>query len=178
MQMIQDYLQLPYAYSKAARYNTGDGIKMAMEAGANLWHMSNIAGPDLNVLNPETNTAFAYAIQGRQAADLCTGFACQNVIFVGADGTRFTDESVLPNHGHVNFHGTWMQMPVSLPAFAIFDETARLSQPVYPTWSEGNVEEIEKGLIIKADTIGELAEKIGLDPANLQTNQRIQQILL
>jgi succinate dehydrogenase/fumarate reductase flavoprotein subunit len=172
MQMIQDYLQLPYAYSKAARYNTGDGIKMAMEAGANLWHMSNIAGPDLNVLNPETNTAFAYAIQGRQAADLCTGFACQNVIFVGADGTRFTDESVLPNHGHVNFHGTWMQMPVSLPAFAIFDETARLSQPVYPTWSEGNVEEIEKGLIIKADTIKELAEKIGLDPANLQKQIR------
>ncbi|MDD2396614.1 MAG: FAD-binding protein [Tissierellia bacterium] len=172
MQMIQDYLQLPYAYSKAARYNTGDGIKMAMEAGANLWHMSNIAGPDLNVLNPETNTAFAYAIQGREAADLCSGFATQNVIFVGADGTRFTDESFLPNHGHVNFHGTWKQMPLSLPAFAIFDETARLSQSVYPTWSEGNVEEIEKGLIVKADTIKELAEKIGVDTANLQKQIR------
>lgn len=171
-QMIQDYLQLPYAYSKAARYNTGDGIKMAMEAGANLWHMSNIAGPDLNVLNPETNTAFAYAIQGREAAELCAGFATQNVIFVGADGTRFTDESVLPNHGHVDFHGMWKQMPLSLPAYAIFDETARLSQPVYPTWSEGNVEEIEKGLIIKAGTIKELAKKIGVDPDNLQRQIR------
>ncbi len=172
MQMIQDYLQLPYAYSKAARYNTGDGITMAMEIGANLWHMSNIAGPDLNVLNPETNTAFAYAIQGREAADLCSGFATQNVIFVGADGTRFTDESFLPNHGHVDFHGTWTQMPLSLPAFAIFDETARLSQSVYPTWSEGNVEEIEKGLIVKADTIKELAEKIGVNPTNLQKQIR------
>ena len=171
MQMIQDYLQLPYAYSKAARYNTGDGIKMAMEAGANLWHMSNIAGPDLNVLNPETNTAFTYAIQGKEGA-LSTGFATQNVIFVGADGTRFTDESFLPNHGHVNFHGTWKQMPLSLPAFAVFDETARLSQSVYPTWSEGNIEEIEKGLIVKADTIKELAEKIGVNPGNLQKQIR------
>ncbi len=170
-QMIQDYLQLPYAYSKAARYNTGDGIKMAMEVGANLWHMSNIAGPDLNVLNPETNTAFAYAIQGRKDI-LSTGFATQNVIFVGADGTRFTDESVLPNHGHVDFHGSWRHMPLSLPAFAIFDETARLSQPVYPTWSEGNEEEIEKGLIVKANTIKELAEKIGVDPVNLQKQIR------
>lgn len=171
MQMIQDYLQLPYGYSKAARYNTGDGIKMAMEVGANLWHMSNVAGPDLNVLNPETNTAFAYAIQGKKDS-LSTGFATQNVIFVGADGTRFTDESLIPNHGHVNFHGSWTHMPLSLPAFAIFDETARLSQPVYPTWSEGNVEEIEKGLIVKADTIKELAEKIGVDSDKLQKQIR------
>ena len=171
MQMIQDYLQLPYAYSKAARYNTGDGITMAMEVGANLWHMSNIAGPDLNVLNPETNTAFAYAIQGKSDS-LSTGFATQNVIFIGAEGTRFTDESVLPNHGHVNFHGMWKQMPLSLPAFAIFDETARLSQSVYPTWSEGNAEEIDKGLIVKANTIKELAEKIGVNPDNLQKQIR------
>ena len=112
-QMIQDYLQLPYGYAKAARYNIGDGIKMAMDVGANLWHMSNIAGPDLNVLNPETNTAFAYAIQGKKDS-LSTGFATQNVIFVGADGTRFTDESVIPNHGHVNFHGTWTHISSGL----------------------------------------------------------------
>lgn len=166
-QMIQDYLHLPYGYSKAARYNTGDGIKMAMEVGANLWHMGNMAGPDLNVLNPETGTTFAYAIQGEKSV-LSTGFATQNTIFIGADGTRFTDESVLPHHGYIDFHGSWIQMPLSLPAFAVFDETARLSQPVYDSWSEGNVEEIEKGYVIKADSIDELAKKIGVDSANLK----------
>lgn len=166
-QMIQDYLQLPYGYSKAARYNTGDGIKMAMEVGANLWHMSNTAGPDLNVLNPETGTTFAYAIQGEKSI-LSTGFAVQNTIFVGSDGTRFTDESVLPNHGHINYHGSWIQMPLSLPVYAIFDETARLSQPIYDSWSNGNTEEIEKGLIIKADTLQELAEKIDVNSNNLK----------
>ncbi len=170
-QMIQDYLQLPYGYSKAARYNTGDGIKMAMEVGANLWHMSNVAGPDLNVLNPETNTTFAYAIQGKKDI-LSTGFATQNTIFVGADGTRFIDESVLPKHGHVDFHGSWNQMALSLPAYAIFDETARKSQPVYASWSQGNLEEIEKGLIIKANSISELAEKIGVDPTTLKQQIR------
>ncbi|MFA9423714.1 MAG: FAD-binding protein [Sedimentibacter sp.] len=170
-QMIQDYLQLPYAYSKAAKYNTGDGITMAMAVGANLWHMSNAAGPDLNVLNSETNTTFAYAIQGKKDV-LSTGFATQNTIFVGADGTRFTDESVLPNHGHVDFHGSWIQMPLSLPAYAIFDETARKSQPVYASWSEGNEEEIEKGIIIKANTISELAEKIGVDSLSLKMQIR------
>ncbi len=170
-QMIQDYLQLPYGYSKAAMYNTGDGIKMAMEAGADLWHMSNIAGPDLNVLNPETNTTFGYAIQGERDV-LSSGFATQNTIFVGADGTRFTDESVLPNHGHIDFHGSWRHMPLSLPAFAVFDETARLSQPIYNSWSEGNIEEIEKGYILKADSIEELAKKIGVNPNNLKKTIR------
>lgn len=170
-QMIQDYLQLPYGYSKAARYNTGDGIKMAMEVGADLWHMGNTAGPDLNVLNTETNTTYAYAIQGEKSL-LSTGFAVQNTIFVGSDGTRFTDESVLPSHGHINYHGSWLQMPLSLPAYAIFDETARLSQPIYDSWSEGNIEEIEKGLIIKADTLQELADKIGVNSDNLSKTVR------
>jgi len=165
-QMIQDYLNLPYGYSKAARYNTGDGIKMAMEAGANLWHMGNTAGPDLNVLNPETGTTFTYAIQGEKDI-LSSGFAVQNTIFVGADGTRFINESVLPNHGYINFHGTWTQMTLSLPAYAVFDETARLSQTVYASWSKGNEEEIKNGLIVKADTIEELAEKIHVNPSNL-----------
>ena len=41
--MIQDYHQLPYAYTKGALYNTGDGIKMSIGVGADLWHMSNTA---------------------------------------------------------------------------------------------------------------------------------------
>ena len=36
------------------------------------------------------------------------------------------------------------------------------------TWSNDNLAEIEKGWIIKADTIEELAEKIGRDPVELQ----------
>jgi succinate dehydrogenase/fumarate reductase flavoprotein subunit len=46
-EMIRDYLGMPYGYPKGSPYNTGDGIRMAMAIGADLWHMDNQAGPDL-----------------------------------------------------------------------------------------------------------------------------------
>jgi succinate dehydrogenase/fumarate reductase flavoprotein subunit len=39
--------------------------------------------------------------------------------------------------------------------------------PVYK-WSSDNTEEIKKGWIMKADTIGELATKIGMNPKTLE----------
>lgn len=68
----------------------------------------------------------------------------------------------------------------ALPVHLIFDESTReagsiasqwLSWPTTTegyTWSNDNLAEIEKGWIIKADTIEELAEKIGRDPVELQ----------
>jgi succinate dehydrogenase/fumarate reductase flavoprotein subunit len=40
--MIRDYLGMPYAYPKGSPYNTGDGIRMAMAIGADLWHSAII----------------------------------------------------------------------------------------------------------------------------------------
>lgn len=165
MQMIQDYLQLPYAYSKGARYNTGDGITMAMEVGANLWHMSNIAGPDLNVINPETNVSFGFCIQGPDSFD-STGFSSGSVIWVGEDGTRFANEAKRNRHGFVDFHGSFINMPVTFPAYAIFDAPA-LKTNIYDVWSEDKQAEIEAGYIIEAATLEELAGKLGIPADNL-----------
>ena len=38
-QMVKDYLALPEILSLGSPYNTGDGVLMAIGAGANLWHM-------------------------------------------------------------------------------------------------------------------------------------------
>lgn len=35
-------------------------------------------------------------------------------------------------------------------------------------WSDNNMAEIEKGYVLQADTVAELAEKAGLDPEVLQ----------
>lgn len=166
-QMIQDYLQLPYAYSKGALYNTGDGIKMAMEVGADLWHMGNIAGPDLNAIDKETGRSYGYAIQGEHPL-LSTKFTLGNVIFVGADGTRFIDESVTPGHGFIDFHGMKLRMPVSLPAYCVFDSTA-INNTIYAAWGEDKSDEIEKGIIIEAETLDGLAEKLGLPAGSLSS---------
>jgi succinate dehydrogenase/fumarate reductase flavoprotein subunit/uncharacterized protein with FMN-binding domain len=161
--MVENYTQMPECFSKGAHYNTGDGIKMAMKAGADLWHMSTLSGPDLNFKDPNSETTFGYALQ-------LYGFNKKSIIFVGSDGTRFVNEAFFPRHGHINNSGTWVSMQIPSPAYAVFDEAARLEGPIYPSWSKDSSEEIEKGWIVKADSIKELAEKIGVNAEGL-TNQ-------
>ncbi len=43
--------QMPESFSKGAHYNTGDGIKMAMKVGADLWHMGFNANPFTFICN-------------------------------------------------------------------------------------------------------------------------------
>jgi hypothetical protein len=59
-EMIRDYLGMPCGYPKGSPYNTGDGIRMAMAIGADLWHMDNQAGPDFNFRIPGKDWAFGY----------------------------------------------------------------------------------------------------------------------
>lgn len=168
--MIQNYVQMPYAYSKGAKYNTGDGIKMAMKIGADLWHMSTLSGPDVNFKAPDMPTAsFGYGIQTPTASlGMFTGVTSRSVIMVGSDGTRFANEASFPSHGHINNHGTWISMPIPTPAYMIFDEAARKAGPIYTTWSKDSSEEIAKGWIVSADTIAELAAKIKVPAAALE----------
>ena len=52
--MLRNYLtDLPCCHPLGTPYNTGDGIRMAMAAGADLWHMNNLAGPFLAFKAPE-----------------------------------------------------------------------------------------------------------------------------
>ena len=43
-EMIASFLQMPYVHQQGGLYNDGDGIKMALGAGADLWHMSTRHG--------------------------------------------------------------------------------------------------------------------------------------
>ena len=161
--MVEDYLQLPYAIPLGSPYNTGDGITMALEAGADLWHMSALSGPFLEFQNPNTTIPFRQLMGTLSYSSLKDTSA----IIVGADGTRFVNETVGLKHGHVMFHGLYIRVPISLPAWAIFDEKARLLKPLYRVWSQGMEKELEKGWILKADTLEELAETIGVPAENL-----------
>ncbi|MBR2943342.1 MAG: FAD-binding protein [Clostridia bacterium] len=163
IQMIQDFNQLPYAYSKGALYNTGDGIKMAMEIGADLWHMNNTAGPDLNAIDPDTKRAVGYACIGPHPM-LSTAFSLNSVILVGADGTRFANESIIPGHGFIDFHGMKIRQPISLPAYLVFDQEA-FGKVIYKNWN--NEEKVADGTIKKAETLDELTSILGLPEGSL-----------
>lgn len=168
IEMIQSFVQMPEAYSKGAHYNNGDGIKMAIDVGAELWHMSTLSGPDPNFIYPESNIAAGYAIQYASAVGSVSGFGRYNMIMVGGDATRFTNESKSTNHGHVFYHGSYKQLQIPENSWCLFDETARLSGKVYSSWSEGSETEIEKGYILKAESVEELAEVTGLDEEALK----------
>jgi hypothetical protein len=131
--MVEDYLQLPYAIPLGSPYNTGDGITMAQEVGADLWHMSALSGPFLEFQNPQTTIPFRQLMGTLSYSSLKDTSA----IIIGADGTRFVNECVGLKHGHVMFHGLFIRVPIFLPAWAVFDEQARLLKPLYRVWSQG-----------------------------------------
>jgi succinate dehydrogenase/fumarate reductase flavoprotein subunit len=174
--MISNFLtNVPYAAPMGTPYNTGDGIKMAVTAGADLWHMMNVAGMYISFKRPDRD--YTTIASPRK----------NNYIMVGADGTRFVNEKVDLKHGKMLIHGQWASQPTPVPVYTIFDETVRTAGPLaydMPaiaamtwsavvtrseyTWSADNTAEIASGWIIKGDTIAELATKINLAPEALQ----------
>jgi succinate dehydrogenase/fumarate reductase flavoprotein subunit len=170
--MIQDYLHLPIGYPKGTPNATGDGITMALEIGADLWHMNNVAGPDFNLKVPDLKMSFGYSL----------GLGRRNCIYVGRAGTRFWDESQASRHGKILQSGTWIPTPMPLPVHAVFDSTAMKAAAIYSDsgtmswwtvkkeypWSKDNSTELAKGWIKRADTIKALAGMIGKDADTLE----------
>lgn len=172
-EMIRNYLPgLPYCYTAGTPYNEGDGINMALAVGADLWHMNNYAGPSMALKTPEIPTTFS--MQALHFSKVMAG----GMIVVGPDGTRFGDEKFKTRHGKVPLNGTWRPLPTPCPMHMIFDQTMMTAAPLYNKnpnrgwtalierydWSDDNSAELEKGWIRRADTVGELARIIGLDP--------------
>jgi succinate dehydrogenase/fumarate reductase flavoprotein subunit len=172
-QMHQDYLHRISGYPLGTPYNTGDGINMALEVNADLWHCGNQAGPGLNFVHPDLNFSVASSPGSRK-----------NCIHVGADGNRFMNEAETARHGKVLRYGEWVSYPTPLPIHSIFDDTAFKSAALGTTlkataglgwnlikgvymWSTDNSVELTKGWIKKANTIKELAVLINKDPAIL-----------
>ena len=177
LEMQRDFHGMDEVYTAGTPGNTGDGIKMLMEAGAKIWHMKNqtqSGGFWLGIKVPEYESTFMrnFDMPGN------------SWIEVASDNTRFYNESYGYHRQHMKYmeYGRYVDLPHerALPVHLIFDEYTReagsiasqwLSWPTTTegyTWSNDNLAEIEKGWIIKADTIEELAEQIGRDPVELQ----------
>lgn len=169
-QMLADYHHLYDTCTRGTPYNTGDGIRMAQAVGADLWHMANSL-PYIGFKPPEYDFGIKLAMT-----------MGHSFIYIGADNKRFVNEQWPgTHHGKHERHGYWLSMLFPLPIHAIFDETMRRSGPLNVdredgspwgwgyqiggyVWSDDNRVELEKGWIIKADTIRELATRIGRDP--------------
>jgi succinate dehydrogenase/fumarate reductase flavoprotein subunit len=175
-EMIRNYLPaVPYCYTSGTPYNEGDGIRMAMSVGADLWHMNNYAGPSMALKVPEIRTTFS--MQALHFSKVMPG----GMIVVGPDAKRFTDEKFKTRHGKVPVNGRWLPLSTPCPMFMIFDHTLFAAGPLYDKtpshgwtqiierydWSEDNRAELAKGWVKTADSLTALASVLGLDPAAL-----------
>lgn len=180
-EMIRNFLPgVKYCYTSGTPYNEGDGIRMAMQVGADLWHMNNYAGPSMAFKAPEVPTTFSL---------VPLHFSLQppgGMIVVGPDAKRFTDEKYKHKHGKVNVGGQWMPLPVRCPMYMIFDQTLMDAGPLYDgtpshgwtqimeryEWSQDNRQELAKGWIKTAPNLESMAQLLGLDLATLQETVR------
>jgi succinate dehydrogenase/fumarate reductase flavoprotein subunit len=172
-EMIRNYLR-PYPMKFAGwKFNTGDGIPMATKVGARLWHMNAICG------------YYCAWFEEGKAGYVFMGGRKPSWMYCDKYGRRFADESKLMEH---NF---WKHMTEvdetglgfsRNPGWIVFDETVRKNGPLassFTSWlpeglggapalSRDNSSEIEKGWIIKGETLKELAEKTGMKADNLK----------
>lgn len=145
--------------------NTGDGLRLAQSVGARLWHMTSYSCP-LGMKVPGLKSAVQLNI------------LAPSHIWVDQDGKRFVNEKGLDNHTciyAVNQMDPIRHRYPRIPCWLIMDEKARKAGPISGgatsgfainregyKWSADNSAEIKSGILIPANSIRELAEKINV----------------
>jgi succinate dehydrogenase/fumarate reductase flavoprotein subunit len=170
--------------SAATRGNTGDGIRMAQAAGADLWHMWHYHG---SYAFRHFDPAFPYALRVKRLPDWNPsdkGSLKVPMVWILVDnsGRRYVNEC--PPYAQdtgargMELFDTEAQTYPRIPSFLICDEDGRtkyrLGDPrsndpdhIYD-WSTDNLKEIENGILKRFDTIADVAREIAVDPAVLQ----------
>ena len=183
-EMKKQYWQMPNVKGAANRNNTGDGIRMAQEVGADLWHMWHYHG-SYGFHHPDPE--YPYAIRMKRFPDWIPGKESMVVvqvawILVNGTGRRFMNEfpPYVQDQGarHLEHFDSVTQTFPYIPAHMICDEAGRRRYPlgsatyndrkVSFTWSQDNLKEVELGILKTAKTIEELAGHIGCDAARLK----------
>ena len=137
---------------RGTRHNTGDGIRMAIEAGAQPyghWSGCHAVAWDAN----------APAFGDRRVGDLFQKHSYPLGLIVNVRGERFVDEGAdFRNYTYAKYGRAILQQPQRL-AFQLFDQ-----QTVALLREEYRIREVTRA---EAGTIEELAAKLEIDPAGL-----------
>lgn len=185
-EMQRRYWQIRPVLPVATRGNTGDGIRMAQAAGADLWHMWHFHG-SYGFRHPDP--AYPFALRVKRLPDWNPTVKEPDVrmswIILDGDGRRFMNEyhPYLQDTGQRpldQFDPVTQKFP-KIPAYIVIDEDGRKLYPlgqavvndrtVEPyAWSEDNLKEIGNGLLRRADSVEELASLIEADPPTVRAS--------
>ncbi len=166
-QLMTQYYGLPLPTVCLPERAMGDGVRLAEDVGAELWHMNAVA------------CSVGYRLAGLEAGIQAkmpdTGF-----VLIDQRARRYVSETDLENHSAI--FAMMTQDPITgeylrIPSFLIFDESTRCAGTIahlphganrhYP-WSPDNSAEISRGWISRADSLDELAAVLGLEGPALE----------
>ena len=138
----------------------GDGLTMAADVGAQLANLNSYWGTPV-MFDPDISR------DGELVPQFEWGRGAPASIVVNGTGKRFANEA-LPYNDFPKAFGTYdpdaVEFPNAAPAFNIFDRTVRDGQRILSMMPG----EPDPAWVHRADTIAELAEQIGIDPAALE----------
>lgn len=161
--------------------NTGDGIRMAQDVGAKLWHMWHFHGC-YGFTHPDPS--YPYMIRVKRLPDWTPGRENEAKvkmawILLDQNGRRYMNEyqpyTQDTTQRPLHYFDPHTQKYPRNPSFLICDENGRkmygLGRPTSNDegrrfdWSADNMKEVELGILKRANSIAELAKMLGVDPA-------------
>ncbi|MFH1123897.1 MAG: FAD-binding protein, partial [Pseudomonadota bacterium] len=187
-EMKLNFLKVYPTYFAGSPANTGDGIGMVQEVGAQLWHMNCCSAgwvlkfPDFPIgLGPNFGGSRGFQKFGRDAV---TGYPC-GFIIVDQYGKRFTNE-IYKRHGlyyELSLYDSQKLVYPRVPSYWIFDSKRIKAGPLpmmsygpmlyrLYKWSEDNGEEIKGGWVIQGEDLEDLAHQLEMDSSIL--NETLQ----
>jgi succinate dehydrogenase/fumarate reductase flavoprotein subunit len=182
-QMQRQFWQIKPVLSAAVRSNTGDGIRMAQDVGAGLWHMWHFHG-SYGFRHPDPQ--FAFGIRLKRLPDWVPGTGLRedvvmSWILVDRHGRRFMNEyePYMQDTGHRPFEAfdPVLQDYPRIPAILIVDAPGRERYPLAaPTWHDAAVAarwrgtspaDMDQMILTETASIASLAQAMGLDSSAL-----------
>jgi 3-oxosteroid 1-dehydrogenase len=158
--MVKSFIGLPIS-PISPPHNEGDGLRMAMEAGAELANMTSFWG--IPVID---EPGFEY--DGRPVAQMATVRGSRGAIVVNRHGRRFVNEGVTYRDFPktlFTYDPVAVEYPNEGPNWIIFDQQLKDTSVVLPSVVPGQP---APDWIVQAPTIRELAQRISVDPDALE----------
>jgi len=171
LDMVRNYLKAYPIYFYGNPFNTGDGVRMAQEVGADLWHMNQMIGRAVG----------HFAVDGDHEYSFNISLNPPGYVITDRYGQRFANEwlqAVSKPHFYyelLTFDADRLEY-TRIPSFWFFDErrfrartlTSRsvgvVAMGLYD-WSVDNEKEVGSGWIKRGSTIEEVAAAAGVtDP--------------
>jgi succinate dehydrogenase/fumarate reductase flavoprotein subunit len=180
--MQKQFWQGKPVVSTAFAGNTGDGIRMAQDLGADIWHMWHYHGTygfrlDGYPFGIRTKRVPDWRPDEGQTRDVKIPW-----VLLDRDGRRFMNEyePYMQDTGHrpfERFRPETQEYP-RIPAWLLVDDEGRqqyaLGQPLYNQrgvsmdWSADNLREAETGILKTANSLAELASGMQVDEDRLR----------